>query len=100
MDEDELNNFDLDPEEEVEIHSTTECTTNDEMELESVSAKARRLNRMPNIIDDPTRPMMIRKSIDDDFSKKTLIDDYLGVENMEKEEILAAKINKFLSVKV
>jgi len=68
------------------------------MDLESVSANARRLNRINHIGDDQTQQKPAQKLRDEAFNKKTLIDDYLGVENMEKEEILAAKINKFLSV--
>ena len=98
MDEEdeEEENYDLEEEEEEEeMRSMTECT--DEMDLESVSAaNARRLNRLDQSAQQQKAAGF--KSGDEASIKKTLIDDYLGVENMEKEEILAAKINKFLSV--
>lgn len=91
--EDEMANYDmmmLDQDEVDEVRSTAECTTNDEMELESVSAvNARRLNNTIN---------NANSNINNTSTINVNEHDYLGVQNMEKEEILAAKINKFLSV--
>jgi hypothetical protein len=94
-DEDDINNFDdLDE----EIHSTTEYTTNDEMELESASANVSANARLKAKIytENGQNPYSAQKF--DNHAKKTIIDDYLIDENLEKEQILAAKINKFLSV--
>ena len=75
-------NMNDEEEEEEEIRSTTEYTTNDEMDLESGS-----INMKPN-------QYMNRAG---EQSTMTKIDDYLE-QNLRKEEILAAKMTKFLSV--
>lgn len=94
MDEEEINNFDLEQDED-EIQSTTECTTNDEMDLESASANA---NHIANQLSQSQQKFAQNHQEKAFKDTNTLIDDYLGVQNLEKEEILAAKINKFLSV--
>jgi len=76
----------LDEEEFVdEIRSTTEYTTNDEMDLESGSVS------LPQAGRSLPCPRKILPTIQSRF-----IDDYL-VQDLRKEELLAAKMSKFLS---
>ena len=88
-----------------EIFSTTEYTTNDEMDLESesisVSANANReiniKNAQQSITLNEIKKRMDMSNINNGIHNKTCIDDYL-MQNLEKDEILAAKMSKFLSV--
>lgn len=84
-----------------ELCSTTEYTTNDEMDLESgsISASAN-VNRNINLKNTENCFTLndIKKQMElSDNANKTSIDDYL-MQNLEKDEILAAKMSKFLSV--
>ena len=92
-DEEENNFDDMDMDE--EIRSTTEYTTNDEMDLESgsVSASANNLQKEAGNEAVPPAPTFNSTST---LDSKT-IDDYLN-QNLKKEDILAAKMTKFLSV--
>lgn len=89
-----------------EICSTEEYTTNDEMDLESesisISANANReiniKNAQQSITLNEIKKRMDMTSINNnDVNSKKSIDDYL-MQNLEKDEILAAKMSKFLSV--
>jgi hypothetical protein len=100
---DEQNNYnDVDE----EVCSTTEYTTNDEMDLESESISvSANVNRETNIKNAQQSITLneIKKRMDsvnansNNINSKTSIDDYL-MQNLEKDEILAAKMSKFLSV--
>ena len=89
-----------------EICSTTEYTTNDEMDLESgsisASANVTRAMHMKNSAGGGNNNCYtlndIKKKMElSDNTNKTSIDDYL-MQTLEKDEILAAKMSKFLSV--
>lgn len=84
----------LEEEEDDEIRSTTEYTTNDEMDLESgsVSIPAR---AGPRTLPCPGATRHVAAKVLPTIQSKS-IDDYL-VQNLRKEEILAAKMSKFLS---
>ena len=105
--DDNFNDDDIDEE---EVRSTTEISTNDEMDLESgsVSIQNNKMKKnLKNIIpvtnsnqnnnNNKNNDTNIRldSNIEDQSSKT--IDDYL-VQNLKKEEILAAKMSKFLLV--
>jgi hypothetical protein len=99
----DANNIDDDVDE--EIRSTTEYTTNDEMDLESgsvsISANALGVNSKhnSNVANKTGSNLQSREFTSLDNSNKNSIDDYL-MQNLEKDEILAAKMSKFLSVSV
>lgn len=89
-----------------EVRSITECTTNDETELESTastSVRRRKSNQHESSSLHSASKLnnlsstQINTNDSNSRRKPPLIDNYL-VQNLEKEEILAAKINKFLSV--
>ena len=89
-----------------EICSTEEYTTNDEMDLESesisISANANREINIKNAqqsitLNEINKRMDMTNINNNDFNSKKSIDDYL-MQNLEKDEILAAKMSKFLSV--
>jgi hypothetical protein len=84
----EINNEDIDE----EIRSTTEYTTNDEMDLESGSISLNAHNRNTLI----KKNNLIGNNNINNKNQKS-IDNYLE-QNLQKDEILAAKMNKFLSV--
>ena len=92
----EINNEDIDE----EIRSTTEYTTNDEMDLESgsVSLNTNNLNRtrLLNTQINNKNNNIIGINNMNNTNQKT-IDNYLE-QNLHKDEILAAKMTKFLSV--
>ena len=98
-----------------EIRSTTEISTNDEMDLESGSVsihdqnmlKNQRINMQSNI-DPVLKQNLIQNKTNNNSNvasnhnspdQSKTIDDYL-VQNLKKEEILAAKMSKFLSVDI
>ena len=92
----EINNEDIDE----EIRSTTEYTTNDEMDLESgsVSLNANNLNRtrlLNTQINNKNNNIIGINNMNNTNQKS--IDNYLE-QNLHKDEILAAKMTKFLSV--
>lgn len=106
--EDNFNDEDIDE----EIRSTTEMSTNDEMDLESgsVSINQNMKNRVGLKPTNNNPVVLLNKSsfIPANFNsiinssnelnhQSKSIDDYL-VQNLKKEEILAAKMSKFLSV--
>ncbi|CAF0795571.1 unnamed protein product [Brachionus calyciflorus] len=80
--EEENEDYDLDD----EIVSVTEYNTNDEMDLESASLAAN--NQINNLINNRRVSLL--------GARPSSIDDYLE-QNLKKEEILAHKINRFLS---
>jgi len=98
-----------------EIRSTTEMSTNDEMDLESGSVNVHDQNLLKNQTIsmqskiDPVlkQNLMLNKinrnsNLAPDYDSKDqlkTIDDYL-VQNLKKDEILAAKMSKFLSVDI
>jgi hypothetical protein len=109
QEEEEDDNFNDDDIDEEEVRSTTEISTNDEMDLESgsVSIQNNKMKKnLKNIIpvtnsnqNNNNKNNDKNISLDsntEDQSSKT-IDDYL-VQNLKKEEILAAKMSKFLLV--
>ena len=82
-----------------EIHSTTEYTTNDEMDLESGSVSIPAVRTGVRSLPCPipsANPNRIGKVLPTISQQPKSIDDYL-VQNLRKEEILAAKMSKFLS---
>ena len=97
----DANNVDDDVDE--EIRSTTEYTTNDEMDLESgsVSISANALANNNNNKNSSKTNRAGSNLQSSEFTSldnnKNSIDDYL-MQNLEKDEILAAKMSKFLSV--
>jgi hypothetical protein len=121
--EDEELNNNYDDVDEEDARSTTEYTTNDEMDLESASVSVRanlrhsvnpnynnsnNANRVGanntgglasalNSSNNYTNNNKNNKMIDGSKQPSSSIDDYL-VQNLKKEEILAAKMSKFLSV--
>ncbi len=83
-----------------EIRSTTEYTTNDEMDLESgsVNVNVNAFNSVNNVRNKFFNNMMIVNNDNGgDLNQLNEIDTYLE-QNLRKDEILAAKMTKFLSV--